>query len=355
MERTNVNPESIFTLVSDAILVIDEQGFVVAANPASVKMIGCSTEELIGKVHFCSICTGMATSREEASCTDCFANKWNVPSFEMKIRTKGGSEYPVAASSTCLLTPSGKQVIVIMRDMSQQQKAEGERFQRQMINYVIQAQEEERKRVSRDLHDGVGQALYSILVGLKVLDQFHLEHDVKEQLENVWKLTTHALNEVKNMAVELRPSTLEDFGFLPTLRSYRKRYEQQYGIEMRLATKGHKRRYASIVETALYRICQEATINAAKYSGTSLIDIEMEDSDGTVMLTIRDYGQGFDPEQFLSQGSGLGLYGMKERAGLLGGTVAIHSVPGKGTTVQVIIPLTEKGEPRNVDPDTHSG
>lgn len=355
MEPTHSNLESIFSLVSDGILVVDEQGYVTTANPAVEKMTGFTAEELIGKIPFCHICKGMATCLEEATCLDCFAHKRNVPSFEMRIRTKDGREYPVTASSTCMSTPAGKQMIVIMRDMSEQHKAERERFQRQITNYVIQAQEEERKRVSRDLHDGVSQALYSILVGLKVLDQLDLESGVKAQLEEVRQLTTRVLNEVNTMAAGLRPSALDDLGLLPAIRSFRKRYEQTFGIETRLKTKGDGRRYASAVETALYRICQEAMTNAAKYADTDLIEISLEDSNHQAILTVRDYGKGFDPDQMLRQGTALGLYGMKERARLLGGTVTIQSAPGNGTTVQAIIPVTEKGEPQHVDPDTYRG
>ncbi len=349
------NLESFFPLVSDGILVIDEQGTVITANPAVERMTGYSCEELIGKIHFCQICKGMATCLEEASCIDCFARTNNVPSFEMKIRTKDGREYPVAASSTCMTTPAGKQIIVIMRDMSEQMKVERERFHRQMTNYVIQAQEEERKRVSRDLHDGVSQALYSILVGLKVLDQLDLEKEVKAQLEDVRQLTTRVLNEVNTMAAGLRPSALDDLGLLAAIRSYRRRYEQTFGIETRLEAKGGTRRYESTVETALYRICQEAMTNAAKYADTDVIEITLEDQDDKVILTIRDYGKGFEPDQMLGRDKALGLYGMKERANLLGGTVIIQSAPGKGTTVQAIIPVTEKGEPHYVDPGTYRG
>lgn len=354
MESTRANLETIFSLVSDAILVTDEQGYVAAANPAAVKLTGFSIEEMIGKIHICNLCKGMATSMEEATCSGCFTHDLNVPSFEMKIRTKAGDELPVSASSTCLPTSAGKQLVMIMRDMSEQKKMEHERYWRQLTNYVIQVQEEERKRVSKDLHDGVGQALYSILVGLKVLDQLDLESGIKARLEDVRQLTARVLNEVNTIAVELRPFTLDDLGLLPAIRSYRKRYEQTFGIESKLETKGDSRRYASSVETALYRICQEAMINAAKYADTDFIEINLEDLDGKVTLTISDNGKGFDADQMLGLGTSLGLYGMKERAGLLGGTVTIQSAPGKGTTVQATIPLTEKGEPRYVDPGTYS-
>ncbi|MFC4767096.1 PAS domain-containing sensor histidine kinase [Effusibacillus consociatus] len=346
--------ESIFKNVTDAILVIDDQSIVADANPAAETITGWSAQELIGKIHFCDICRGMANCIDEASCVDCFEKKLQVPSFEMRVRTKDGREYPVAASSTRLTDRDGNFLVVILRDMSEQQRMEQERFQRMMTNYVIQAQEDERKRVSRDLHDGVGQALYSILVGLKVVNQLDLEESVKNHLIDVQHMTIRALEEVKNMAIELRPSALDDLGFLPAIRSYSKRFAQTFGIETRLETFGSKRRYASVVETALYRICQEAMTNSAKYADADTITIRLEDLGDQVELSVMDDGSGFDTNEIRVQGTGLGLYGMRERAHLLGGTVSIQSSPGEGTRIHVTIPLTEKGEPLHVDPSTYS-
>ncbi|GAX91407.1 PAS domain-containing sensor histidine kinase [Effusibacillus lacus] len=346
--------ESIFTNVTDAILIIDEQGFVAGANPAAERMTGWSAEELIGKIHFCDICRGMANCVEEASCVDCFAKRLSMPSFEMKLKTKDGNEYAVAASSTRLIDQDVKYLVVILRDMSEQHRMERERIQRMMTNYVIQAQEEERKRVSRDLHDGVGQALYSILVGLKVVNQLQLDDNIRNHLEDVQQMTTRALEEVKSLAVELRPSALDDLGLVPAIRSYNKRYEQTFGIETELEIVGNKRRYAPVVETALYRICQEAMTNSAKYADCDKIMVRLVDSGDMVELYVEDDGRGFDTDQIRIQGTGLGLYGMKERANLLGGTVEIKSAPGEGTVVHVMIPLTDRGEPLHVDPGTYS-
>lgn len=354
-KKTSSVLESIFNSVTDAILVVDQQGIVVGANPAAERLTGYTAEELIGKVHFCEVCRGMATTTEEATCHDCFYHRPNVASFEMKVKTKEGREFPVAASSTRLGEEGLDSLVVILRDMSEQQRVERERFRRMMTSYVIQAQEEERKRVSRDLHDGIGQALYSILVGLKVLNQLHLEEPVKNHLEDVHQMTARALEEVKNMAVELRPSALDDLGLVPAIRSYIKRFEQTFGILTQFEVLGNKRRVSSVVETALYRICQEAMTNAAKYADTDKMYVRLHDSGDKIEILIEDYGRGFDTEHVRAQGTGLGLYGMKERANLLGGNTEVQSVPGKGTTVHVTVPLNDKGEPLNVDPGTYRG
>lgn len=358
--RERANPtssilESIFNSVTDAIMLVDQHGVVIGANPATERLTGYAAEELIGTIHFCEVCRGMATPAEEATCHNCFFHMPSVSSFQMTVKTKDGREFPVAASSTRLGAEADYSLVVILRDMSEQQRVEQERFRRMMTHYVIQAQEEERKRVSRDLHDGIGQALYSILVGLKVLNQLELDEAVKNHLHDVHQMTARALEEVKNMAVELRPSALDDLGLVPAIRSYSKRFKQTFGIETQFEVNGNKRRVASVVETALYRICQEAMTNAAKYADTDKIQVRLHDSGDKIEMFIADYGRGFSPEQVKARGTGLGLYGMKERANLLGGTADIQSVPGKGTTVHVTIPLNEKGEPLNVDPGTYRG
>lgn len=188
---------SIFQHLTDAILVLDHGGFVLGANPAAEQLTEWSSQEMAGKLHFCQICRGIATCTAEATCMDCFTKKMIVPSFEMKVLTKSGKEFPVAASSTKLPPRSTAAMVVVLRDMSEQQKAERERNLWMMTNYVIQAQEEERKRISRELHDGVGQALYSILVGLKVINQVQLNEQMMNHLSTVQQMTARALDEVK--------------------------------------------------------------------------------------------------------------------------------------------------------------
>jgi two-component system sensor histidine kinase NreB len=331
--------QSIFANASDAILVVDHDGRIVTANAALERMTGWSRDELVGKRHICEVCVGMATCREESTCSDCFFKQVQITSFEMRLRTKDGREYPVAASSAQLPQGSKGKLVLILRDMSAQQRAEKERYQQKLTNYVIQAQEEERKRISRELHDGVGQALYSILVGLNVIGQSNMNAQVKQHVAEIQQMTAKAMEEVKRMALELRPSALDDLGLLPAIRSLIKRVEQTFGLKVDLDVRGSRRRYDAAVETALYRIVQEAMTNAAKYARADKLCIVFEDKGSELMVTIVDDGVGFDPVYVENTGTGLGLFGMKERAQLLGGSVDIRSNVGEGTTLFVKIPL----------------
>lgn len=335
--------ESIFANVSDAILVVDEAGVIVRANAALERMTGWTTEELIGKKHICELCLGMATCMEDSTCADCFFKQVQMPSFEMRLRTKDGREYPVAASSARLPEESKNKIVMIIRDLSVQQRTEKERNQYKLTHFAIQAQEEERKRIARELHDGVGQALYSILVGLNVIGHDNLTDPIKQHVNDLLHMTAKAMEEVKRMALELRPSALDDLGLLPALRSLMKRVEKSFHIQVEMHVQGEKRRYSAAMETALYRIVQEAMTNTAKYGKASQLGIVFENREKEVVVTVVDDGVGFDVEQALNAGKGLGLFGMRERAQLLGGTVDIRSAPDDGTTVIIRIPLPKEG------------
>ncbi|MGD8190990.1 PAS domain-containing sensor histidine kinase [Brevibacillus ginsengisoli] len=346
--------QSIFENVTDAILVVSNEGYVIGANQAAEKMTGYSADELLGKVPFCNICCGMATGTEELTCSDCFSTSGSMPSFEMHLKAKDGRNITIAASSSKLPEEAGSALVIILRDMSEQHRMERERHQRQITNYIIQAQEEERKRISRDLHDGVGQALYSITVGLKMVNQANVDTDLKNLFVDIQQMTARALDEVKSMAVELRPSALDDLGLIPAIRSYAKRFEDTFGIETEFDVVGSRRRFHSSIETALYRISQEAMINAAKYADTDKLYVRFRELGQIIELSIMDFGKGFDIKETRVLGTGLGLFGMKERAHLLGGQVEINSTLNKGTTIRVTIPVNEKGEPLYVDTGTYS-
>lgn len=342
--------ESLFEHLTDAVMTIDRNGFIVEANPAALRLTGYSAAE-IRDIHLCSICMGIASEEEEAVCGECFIHQQSVSAFEMRVRARDGREFPVTASFTRLPSGAHGSMAVVLRDLTAQHRMERERNHRMITNYVIQAQEEERKRVSRDLHDGVGQALYSIIVGLKTVNQIALEDSEREHLEEVHRMAEQTLQNVKNLAVELRPSTLDDLGLVPAIRSFAKRYEKNYGIDTVLEVKGRRARPAPEVETALYRICQEAMINAAKYADTDQVKMVLSNDGRLLELEVRDFGQGFNLKQIRVQGTGLGLYGMRERAKLVGGSFEIDSAAGSGTRVRVMVPIKEKrGETRDEHP-----
>jgi PAS domain S-box len=326
--------------ISNAVFIIDHAGMIQEVNEAALQSTGYSKEELY-QLHVCNLCACYDTPDEH--CKQCFVTQQTTEPFEMQVATKSGRQYPMIAR--WILLPPGLPggMALVLRDTSEERQERRELYHQTITNYVIQAQEDERKRVARDLHDGIGQSLYSVLVGLRILNDTPMAPAIKKHLTDVQQAVEQSMNEVKNLAAELRPSTLDDLGLVPALRSYLKRYEKNYGITTSLTVAGSKLRYDSLIETALYRICQEALTNAAKYSGTAKIEVQLQDKNDTLEMFIRDYGKGLNLRQVKNhKQGGLGLDGMSERAKLVGGKLDINTAHNEGTQIHVIIPHPRK-------------
>lgn len=221
-----------------------------------------------------------------------------------------------------------------------QQLREKEEMRVQLLEKLMTAQEEERKRISRELHDETSQALTSLMVSLKVLESEATMCSVGERLQEMRQVVSQTLEEVHHLARELRPSVLDDMGLVPALERYIRDYTQKYGTEADFHTTGFEgQRVSGPAEVALYRMIQEALTNAAKYAKAQSISVLLNWRENWVTAIIEDDGVGFDPENVTSNPShGLGLFGMQERASLLGGSLKIESGPGAGTTVFIKIP-----------------
>jgi signal transduction histidine kinase len=213
-----------------------------------------------------------------------------------------------------------------------------EAMRTQTLQAVIRAQEDERQRIARELHDSFGQSLASILLGLKVLDQQKTIEAVRERIADVRDVAAAAASDVRRIAFELRPTLLDDLGLEAALQRYAHDVEHRSGIGIRVDAGLGDQRLDSEVETVLYRVAQEAMTNAVKYATASQITIALTTSDGEVRLVVSDDGRGFDLSKV--EGKGLGLLGMRERSELVGGKLSIRSEEGGGTTVELRVPRT---------------
>jgi two-component system sensor histidine kinase UhpB len=210
---------------------------------------------------------------------------------------------------------------------------------------ILTAQEQERKRIARELHDETSQVLTSLLISLKVLEEAIASEEIRQRVEETRLLVHQTLRAIRNLSIDLRPSALDDLGLLPALRWYIKEYQQKCNIEVEFAASNFKERLPSELETALYRIVQEALTNTAKYAKATKVSINVAEENGNVSATISDNGRGFDAQTVLKlpwQERGLGLAGMHERAALLDGSLLITTEPGRGTTIEAIFPLTRQ-------------
>jgi two-component system sensor histidine kinase UhpB len=200
---------------------------------------------------------------------------------------------------------------------------------------VLRAQEEERKRVARDLHDEVNQALTAILLRLQALMQDAPSPEVERELSQLKRLVNQAMEELLQLARQLRPTALDDHGLLSALEGQVRRFGEQQGIEARLHTRGEASALGDDQQLVVYRVAQEALANVARHAKATRVEVDLATRDGGIDLCVRDDGRGFDATL---PPSGLGLEGMAERARLVGGELSVYSSAGRGTTVTLHVP-----------------
>jgi signal transduction histidine kinase len=211
-----------------------------------------------------------------------------------------------------------------------------ERVSRDVVRRVVEAQELERARLARELHDETGQALTSILLGLKPLERSAETEEAREAVASVRELVVETLQEVRRLAVELRPSALDDFGLVPAVERLMDTFREQSGLHVELETQLGPDRLSRDAETALYRVIQEALTNVVKHSGARRVSVLLQRKEGAALAIVEDDGSGFDPAR--TGPDALGLAGMRERLALVGGRLRVESASGSGTTLVAEVP-----------------
>jgi signal transduction histidine kinase len=223
---------------------------------------------------------------------------------------------------------------------SEAERVERDQLRAQYVSGVITAQEEERKRIARELHDSTSQSLTSLLIGLKTLGDTPDGSEVRKRTEELRAIAGHTLDDVHALALQLRPSMLDDLGLPEAIRRHVEDCKKRYPLDIDLAVTGFEgERLPSEIETALYRITQEALTNIIRHAGAGTASIIIERRDEKVLAVIEDDGRGFDATSIDRQAGHLGLYGIRERAELLSGQLVIESEAGQGTSLFVEIPL----------------
>jgi signal transduction histidine kinase len=210
-----------------------------------------------------------------------------------------------------------------------------EEMRSELLRRVIRAQEDERRRVSRDLHDSAGQALTSILLGLKVVEQEKTLPEARARVADLREIASEAAGELRRLALELRPTVLDDLGLEAAAERYLRDFRERSGTTVRARLELGERRLDPEVETVVYRVLQESLTNIAKYAEAKTVNVALTFDGRILKLRVRDDGRGFDPGTVTG---GLGLRGMQERADLVHGKVDVTSVPGGGTSVELAIP-----------------
>jgi signal transduction histidine kinase len=225
-----------------------------------------------------------------------------------------------------------------------------EEMRGELLHLVISTQEEERRRIARGLHDEISQALTSLAVNLEaVADALPLDTDkLKARLKKIQSIAIKTLDEIHKVIWELRPTLLDDLGLIAAVESYVETHLETAGIRAHLETAGTERRMPTKVDTAIFRIIQEAATNIVRHASAESASISIEFEEASIAVHIEDDGRGFDLDEAMRstrEGRGLGLLSMKERAELLGGILSIKSQPGQGTQINLEIPVKWEESP----------
>jgi two-component system sensor histidine kinase DegS len=243
------------------------------------------------------------------------------------------------------------QVSVVMNYLTSDLKDVGQALETAKLKQdfslkIIQAQEEERKRLSREIHDGPAQMMANVLLRSDLIERTYREKGVEKafaEIADLKVMVRNALSEVRRIIYDLRPMALDDLGLIPTLKKYLMTIEEyNKGCEIHFQSMGEDRRILTNYEVAIFRLVQESVTNAMKHGKSKQIWVKVEWRKDAVNILVRDNGTGFD--QSLVRDSSFGLLGMRERIDLLKGEMIVTSSPGNGTTIMFRISLDEKKE-----------
>jgi signal transduction histidine kinase len=225
-----------------------------------------------------------------------------------------------------------------------QELSHKEQIRRELLNRVFTTQEEERKRISRELHDETCQVLTGLAYALDEVAELIESPEIKSQLERMHTLANTAVEELQRIILDLRPTILDHLGLIPALRWYAEARLGEMDIRFTLRETGTSRRLPANTEIALFRVVQEAINNIVRHSNALRAELVFHFTSSHLYVTIADDGKGFNIDQVfatMSPARGLGLLGMRERMDAIGGQLVLHSVPGRGTIVELSVPCNE--------------
>jgi two-component system sensor histidine kinase UhpB len=333
---------ALFENASDIVYILDSLGNFVSVNDAVTRVLGYTSEEIM-QMNVGSIVAPAQVDRMRASIGGADSTD------EFVFIARDGRHVSLEVSSQPVFQ-AGEPVGVqgIARDVTERRRLEEERAQytRNLTARILQAQEEERKRIARELHDETAQALSVLLANLDLLESRVPSNGeaIQDGLKRIAVLAKRALDQVRGISHDLRPSILDDAGLLPALDWLAREYEQNYGGSVRvLADPSVEGALSPEKELALFRIAQEAMTNSGKHGVAQSVSVTLSLCGSGVQLVVQDNGHGFDVHQAPRPGRDghFGLYGMHERAALLNGAVKVVSKVGQGTTLVVEIPFAE--------------
>ena len=322
-----------------AIFTISSEGFVKSWNPGAERIFGYSEKEIVGQNHSILFTPEDRAEGVPYGEMDTALRKGRAEDERWHLR-KGGSRFYASGIMQPLADPMAG-FVKIARDMTERIQAEQTMRDKEILQKLVGAQEDERRRIARDLHDELGQQLTVLRLKLDSVRKQCEDEPLCAQIDETQAIAQKIDLGVDFLAWELRPAALDDLGLVPAIEKFVREWSRYTEIEADLiATKLKKSRFLPEVETNLYRIVQESLNNVHKHARATRVEIQLEKRDDSIVLVIEDNGRGFHPKLKTNDPNGIGLIGMRERALLCGGSFEIESNPGRGTTVFVRVPLS---------------
>ena len=330
--------------MSEGAATLSRNGSVLYCNGRLAELIHRAPDKVIGNLGQSLV---VKTERDRFSALLAEARKGPAKG-EFNLHCRDGSPVPVYLSLNRLRGFGGHALGMVITDLSEQKRKQAadieqaEATHRLLLERTFSAQEEERRRIARELHDEAGQLLTSLLVGLRTLEDSAKIANVKAQGHRLRRIADQAIEQIGRLAGGLHPAVLEDHGLDVALSRFAAEFAKTHKIAVRLkSNKLDSSNLPPADQVRLYRILQEALTNVARHSKAKKVSIVFARSATALKVTITDDGRGFDAKAVAASSRRLGIQGMRERAAMLGGTVAVTS-QGKGTRVMVQIPLHDR-------------
>jgi PAS domain S-box-containing protein len=330
----------------DGIITIDNQGRMIELNAAAEKIFAHNRAKLIGE-NVMEVVPPSFRPWFQNGLTNCFVGEKGPTQgsrIEMPALRADGSRFSAEFTITRIKLAGRPMFTLYIRDISQHKRAEAEL--RAFPQRIIKAQEAERSRIARELHDGINQLIASVKMRLSKVESSlpELKPAAREILARCDRLLVKVLEENRRIAHNLRPTDLDNLGLAAACNSFCNEIQSRTGLEVQCRVDAPATRLPPVTELHLFRIMQEAVTNIEKHAQAKVVKLQMKSEGDWMVFKIQDDGCGFDPKNSKARktkGHGLGLTNMRERALSLGGTYDLKSVPGKGTTVTVRVPVID--------------